>query len=374
MKKILFVATVVKTHIMEFHVPYLKMMKEEGWETSVVARNDYDNKEDCCIPYCDNYFDVDFARFPFHPKNIKAFKNLKRIITDNEYDIIHCHTPVGGVLARLASIAARKKGTKVIYTAHGFHFYRGAPLLSWIIFYPIEWVCSFFTDTLITINSEDYEFAKKHMHSKQIEYIPGVGIDLDKFECIKPFSLEDKLTEIGVEKNDYKLLTVAELTKNKNHRIVFEAIKKIKEINPEVYEKIQYIVCGRGSEKKALNDLANEYGINEHIKFLGYRTDVNQIYMCADVFVFMSFREGLSLALMEAMSSGLPIIASSIRGNNDLIENNVNGILISHDVDKLVEAILTIDKHKELGKNAKASITKYSLDNVVPLMKDIYGV
>lgn len=155
-KKVLFVATVVKTHIMEFHIPYLKMFKEHGWETAVAARNDYENPDDCVIPYCDSYYDIPFERSPIKPGNITSYKKLKKIIGEGAYDILHCHTPVGAMIARLAAIKARKKGTRVIYTAHGFHFFKGAPLLNWLIYFPVEWICSFLTDTLITINQEDY--------------------------------------------------------------------------------------------------------------------------------------------------------------------------------------------------------------------------
>ena len=150
-KRVLFVATVVKTHIMQFHIPYLKMFKEMGYETAVAARNDYENPDDCRIPYCDHFFDIPFQREPFHRDNIQCYKKLKTIIDEGDFSIVHCHTPVGGVLGRLAARKARKNGVHVMYTAHGFHFYNGAPLKNWILFYPIEKICSYFTDAIITI-------------------------------------------------------------------------------------------------------------------------------------------------------------------------------------------------------------------------------
>ncbi|MCQ2381244.1 MAG: glycosyltransferase, partial [Acidaminococcaceae bacterium] len=218
MKKALFVATVVKTHIMAFHIPFLKMLKEIGYETAVAARNDYDNKNECNIPYCDEYFDAHFKRSPFSFANIKAYHQLKKIINNNHYDIIHCHTPVGGVLARLAAWGSR---AKVIYTAHGFHFYKGAPLLNWLVYFPVEWVCAWLTDVLVTINQEDYIFAKKHMHAKQVVYIPGVGIDLDKFksDVLDKQQRIQKRQVLGLTAEDKILLSVGELNKNKNHEI-----------------------------------------------------------------------------------------------------------------------------------------------------------
>lgn len=167
-KKVLFVATVVKTHMMQFHLPYLKMFQEMGWETAVASKNDYENPEDCRIPYCDTYYDVPFERLPWKRKNILAYRMLKRIIDEGEYDIVHCHTPVGALIARLAARKARKKGTKVIYTAHGFHFFSGAPLQNWLLFYPPEWLLAPLTDVLITINQEDYLRAKKKLRAKKL--------------------------------------------------------------------------------------------------------------------------------------------------------------------------------------------------------------
>ena len=162
-KKVLFVATVVKTHMMQFHLPYLKMFQDMGWETAVASRNDYEDPADCVIPFCDTYYDIPFERMPWKPKNLTAYRMLKKIIDEGEYDIIHCHTPVGAMIARLAALSARKKGTKVIYTAHGFHFFKGAPLLNWLVFFPAEWLLAPVTDVLITINLEDHARAKRLM-------------------------------------------------------------------------------------------------------------------------------------------------------------------------------------------------------------------
>ena len=167
MKKVLFVAT-VNRHIIGCHLPYLKWFKEQGYEVDVASRGIEE------IDYCDKHFNLSFERFPLKSNNIKAYKELKKIISNNHYEIIHCHTPVGGVLTRLAARKERKKGTKVLYTAHGFHFYKGAPLLNWIIYYPIEKIMAKFTDCLITIVNEDYEFAKKHLKAKEIRHIKAI--------------------------------------------------------------------------------------------------------------------------------------------------------------------------------------------------------
>ena len=227
-KKVLFVATVVKTHMMQFHIPYLKMFQEMGWETAVASRNDYENPEDCRIPYCDTYYDVPFERLPWKPKNMKAYRMLKTIIDAGNYDIIHCHTPVGAMIARLAALAARKKGTKVVYTAHGFHFFQGAPLLNWLLFYPVEWLLAPVTDVLITINMEDHARALKRLHAKRIEYVPGVGIKTEKFRNLT-IDREEKRRTLGYGDREFLALTVAEMTANKNHITILKALSLLKD-------------------------------------------------------------------------------------------------------------------------------------------------
>ena len=241
MKKVLFVATVVKTHIMEFHIPYLKMFQDMGWETAVAARNDYEDPADCKIPFCDTYYDIPFERLPWKAANIKAYRELKAIIDREHFDIIHCHTPVGAMIARLAARDARKRGTKVIYTAHGFHFFKGAPVKNWLMFYPAEWLLAPLTDVLVTINKEDYAFAKKKIHAKRIEYVPGVGVDTAKFH-VGTVDRAEKRRELGLTEQDFLILTVAEMTKNKNHSTVLKALALLK--NEPGYESMHYLICG----------------------------------------------------------------------------------------------------------------------------------
>lgn len=372
MKKVLYVATVVKTHINVFHLPFLRMFKNEGWETSVCARNDFENPSDCLIPYCDIFYDTAFERFPFKLNNIKAFFSLRKIIKREKFDIIHCHTPSGGVLARLAAIGTKKKGSRVIYTAHGFHFFKGAPLLNWLIYFPVEWFCSFFTDTLITINQEDYAFAKKHMHAKQIEYIHGVGVDIDKYKTIE-VDRTQKRKELGIPENSVAVLSVGELNDNKNHETVLRAIAKIDR------KDIVYLICGKGDKKEYLENLAKELGMEKRLILAGFRTDVAEIYKCCDIFAFPSKREGLGLAALEAMASGLPVVGSNVHGIPDYLIDNETGFKCRPlDIDDFAEKIISLSNDRELrdriGLNNKDFVKKFSLENSLCEMGNIYGL
>lgn len=372
-KKVLFVATVVKTHMMQFHIPYLKMFREMGWETAVASRNDYENPEDCQIPYCDTYFDIPFERTPWKRANVKAYRMLKKIIDEGNFDIIHCHTPVGAMICRLAAMDARKQGTKVIYTAHGFHFFRGAPLINWLLFYPAEWLLAPVTDVLITINQEDYARARKRMHAKRVEYVPGVGIDTKKFRQ-DPAARQEKRRELGYQEEDFLILTVAEMTLNKNHITVLKALAKLK--GEKAFENMHYLICGRGENWTSLEESAIALGISGHVHFLGYRQDAWELYRACDLFAFMPFREGLPVALMEAMSGGMPIVCTKIRGNTDLIEDGVSGVFSENDPQALAENILTLyhdpERRERLGRCAAETAKQFDEAYVHRRMKEIY--
>lgn len=361
MAKVLFVATVVKKHIMEFHLPFLKMFQENGWETAVAARNDYDEPSDCQIPFCDRYYDIPFERNPFKKGNIAAYKQLKQIIDDEHYDIVHCHTPVGAALTRLAARDARKRGTKVIYTAHGFHFYKGAPIRNWVLFYPVERWLAHDTDILITINQEDYKRAQSFKAGKVV-YVPGVGVDLKKFH-IFPIDKAKKKEEIGISKDDFVLLSVGELIPRKNYQVVLKALGLLKQQGN--LEHIQYVICDQGDKLAELQRLAQYLNIAEHVHFLGYRRDISEICNASDIFMFMSFQKGLPVALMEAMACGLPAVCTNIRGNAELIEDGVTGIIAGNTPEDTAQAIekLQADStfRNELSVHALRKIKQFDI-------------
>lgn len=366
-KRVLFIATVVKTHIMTFHIPYLKMFKEMGYETAVAARNDYEDPNDCCIPYCDHFFDIPFQRDPFHFDNFHSYKKLKLLIDEGEFSIIHCHTPVGGILGRLAARKAQKTGTRVVYTAHGFHFYKGAPLKNWILYYTAERICARFTDILITINKEDFLLAQKKMRSKHVKYVSGVGIDIAKFSN-KTVDKSTKRKELGVPEDAVLLLSVGELIPRKNHETCIRAIA-----DKDVY----YIIAGDGVLHDHLQGVIDELDINNRVRLLGYRKDVKELYEIADIFVFPSFQEGLPVAVMEAMASGTPIVASGIRGNVDLIEDNSNGFLCDPNkeaefADKIQALMNDPYLNKTFQTNSLTKIQEYDINNVKDQLASIY--
>lgn len=323
-------------------------------------------------------FDYPFTRAPFaYGRNLRMSLKLRKQIKKYRYKIIHCHTPVGGVVARIASAFVMGKwGGRVIYTAHGFHFYRGAPLRNWLLFYPIEREMSWLTDTLITINREDYSRVKNIFHARQIVYVPGVGVNTDVFSGkevspqLKQQLRQEKLPA-GCSLEKTVLLSVGELNDNKNHIVVIEALGRIK--NPAIY----YYIAGIGKNKEMLEQRIHELGLEHQVFLLGYRDDISDLMRLSDVFLLPSKREGLNVSLMEAMASGLPCIVSDIRGNRDLIKENNGGYLVEpNNVDEWERVIGRIwqmqDKWSSLGEWNRERIKNFSLRKVQKQMERIY--
>ena len=365
--KILYVTTIGGT--MSFFKNFLCELIKEGHEIDIATNENDIPVPDCYKEWNCKIYQINTSRSPLSKGNITAYKQLKKVVESGEYDKVHCHTPVAAMITRLACRKVRKKGTKVFYTAHGFHFYKGAPKLNWLIYYPIEKICSYFTDVLITINKEDFALAQKKMKAKKVEYVPGVGIEVEKF-ANPGVTREQKREELGIPQDAKLLISVGELNRNKNHETVIKAIKDL-----DVY----YLIAGRGDLQNHLQNLIDELNLSDRVKLLGYRTDVAELYAVADVFVFPSFREGLPVSMMEAMASGLPCIASKIRGNVDLIDNSENGYLcnpsLSDEFTKAIECILTDDSLK--ANMSQANIQKAKKFDVIPIndiMLDIYSI
>lgn len=317
-KKVLFVAT-VDSHIELFHLPYLKMFHDKGWEVHVATETDKP------IKHCDKKIKLPIKRSPLKLiSNHRAIKKLREVAREEKYDIVHCHTPVGGVVARLACRKLRREGLRMIYTAHGFHFYTGAPVHYWMMFYPVEWYLAKYTDTLITINNEDYQRAKKRFSKRchDIQYVPGVGVDEKKFE--KKLSAREKhiLREsLGLKDDDKALICVGRLDKNKNQGFLIRAMKELTAKD----DSYHLLLVGPDELSGKYQKLAEKLGVSEHVHFLGFRSDIPDLLQISDVAVSASKREGLPVNLIEATMTGVAIVATRCRGNEDIC-SEANGL------------------------------------------------
>lgn len=362
MKKVLFVATLVKWHINMFHKPFIKWFHDQGWQVDVAAKNDYINKADCVIPYCDHFYNLPFERSPMRAGNLEAYRQLKKLLEKEHYDLIHCHTPMGSVVTRLAAMDTRKHGTKVIYTAHGFHFYKGAPAINWLVYYPVEWLLAHKTDMIITMNAEDFANAKK-FKAKRVEKVHGVGVDLKEYAVPTQEEKNDVRRKLGLGEKDICAISVAQLIKRKNHIVLIHAVAKLK--NPHLH----LFICGEGVQEAELKAETKKLGVEENVHFLGQRTDIGVLLKGADMFLLATLQEGLPKAIMEAMASGVPIIASKVRGNIDLIDRGKGGYLVdARNVDGFARAI---QKVTNMNQNQLKKMEQYNLKKVQNYRQDV---
>lgn len=354
---------------MSFFESFIKSQFDMGNHVDIATNenNGKDNVSECYREWGCNVYHIDTSRSPLSLGNVRAIKQIRELVNCNHYDIVHCHTPLAATATRLACKDLRKNGLKVIYTAHGFHFYDGAPIKNWLIYYPIEKWLSKYTDVLITINKEDYKRAKEKFNANRIEYVPGVGVDLDKFKQNENGRQKIR-RELGIDDNRIMLLSVGELNENKNHENVIRAIKEV--------PNITYVIVGRGKLKNHLMHLANECKVD--IRLMGYRSDVADFYKAADVYILPSFREGLNVSLMEAMASSLTCLASKIRGNIDLIDEGKGGILFypKHvsQIKKALQEIIYMsnEERHRLGQYNLDKIRLFDLKTVKGITSVIY--
>jgi glycosyltransferase EpsD len=363
MKKVLFTAT-VDSHILAFHTPYLKLFKDKGYEVHVATNGD------AKIPYCDVKHIVSFERSPFKLNNLRAIKQLKKIVEREEFEIIHTHTPMGSVVTRLAAIKARKKlKTRVIYTAHGFHFFKGAPLQNWAIFYSIEKLLARYTDTLITINKEDYELAKKKFKT-QVEYVPGVGIDPKKFDFKMSKAKKTKLRKsLGLKDSDFVMIFPAELNKNKNQILLINAMEQLVKENKNVH----LLLPGKDSLGGKYQEIVKELNLSKNIHFLGFRKDIPKLLKISDLAVSSSLREGLPVNIIESMFVGLPVLATSCRGVNDLKHNNkFFTIVAKNDHKMLVDKLKKIVDKDVIENNVSSNFYDLTIGYALACIGNIY--
>lgn len=372
MLRVLLTAT-VQSHICQFHKPLVKMLRSRGEvEIHVAARNNLAEKNGMKLDFADKVFDVSFSRSPSSPQNLKAYRQLKDIIRNGNYDYIHCNTPVGGVVTRLAAQKARKAGTKVIYTAHGFHFYRGASKKNWALYYPVEKLMARKTDILITINDEDYALARKKFRCRA-EHIHGVGVDPDRYHTVSSEEKKIKKQQMGFRDSERLILSVGELLPNKNHVMALRAVKEAVNRFPD----IKLLIAGNGPEKENIEAEIRRLGMENHAVLLGYCTHLEDYQQICDLSLACSKREGLPLNVVEALLSGNPVIATHNRGHNELILNGENGYLVRQDdsgamAERIVCLLSDSEVYRRLSRRCTETARAYTAGCVAEELERIY--
>ena len=367
--KVLLTAT-VQSHICQFHKPLMKLLKENGYEVHVAAKDNLAEKNGLAMEYADKVYDIPFERSPFSTRNIQAYKELSKVLAENDYEIIHANTPMGGIVTRLAANKYRKKkGTKVFYTAHGFHFYNGAPKKNWMIYYPIEKFCARLTDKLITITEEDYALASEKFKT-DVYHIHGVGADSSKFYVLSDGEKAAIRKELGISEETKVIVNVGELLPNKNQRTAILAMKKV----VEKYPAAKLFIAGNGPELENLTNIAKESNLENNVEFLGYTLELNKYNNIADCSVACSFREGLPLNVIEAMLCENAVVASNNRGHRELIEDGKTGFIVAPtDVDAFAGRIVEVlDNPSAYEKPALERAQMFTDKNVYNELEKIY--
>ncbi|MBQ6272835.1 MAG: glycosyltransferase family 4 protein [Oscillospiraceae bacterium] len=320
--KILYVATML-SHICQFHLPHLQMLQEQGHEIHVAAHDNLAVKNGLQLKNADRQIEIPFKRSPYDPRNLIAYRRLKALIKQERYDLIVCNTPVGGILARLAARKCRKNGARVIYIAHGFHFYKGASKKNWTLFYPLEKKMARLCDTVVTINEEDAQLAKKQFPGK-VTRIHGIGVREDRYRPATPEEQAAMRRCEGLDENDFVVICTGELNENKNQKTLIDAAALLKDRIPN----LKVLLAGNGPKEQALRDQIAKKGLRDVVQLLGYRTDLEKLVPAADAVVSCSKREGLPLNIVEAMLCKKPVVASVNRGNAELVEDGATGYLL----------------------------------------------
>ena len=371
MKKLLITCT--ELMMIQFLVPHVKNLAKNGFSVEIACSEVGGRLNEVREALGDTVKAVHTLRLersPAAPRNLLGYADLRKLLKENHYDIIWTNEPVMGVVTRLAANRYRRQGTKVVYMCHGFHFYKGAGKANWLIFYPIERFMSRMCDMIVTINRED-ETRARTFHAKQVRYIHGIGVNTERLRTRSAGS--NIREELGLKAEDFLVLSVGELNENKNQQVIIRALARLKD------PQIHYLLCGKGDQRARLEALAKELQLENNVHFLGYRRDVAEICTQADVFALPSRREGISVASLEAMYCGLPVIMSRVRGSEDYLEDGVSGYLLDADnAAGFSEAMSRLKEDslfcKRCGKHNSEAVEPYCIENVkeeiVTLMKE----
>lgn len=369
--KVLLTAT-VQSHICQFHKPLVDVLHAHGCEVHVAARDNLAEKNGLKLDFVEKVYDIPFARSPKSPDNIRACRQLKRILDQEHYDVIHCNTPMGGIVTRLAARKTRKTGTRVIYTAHGFHFYRGASRKNWLVFYPVEKIFAKLTDQLITINREDYALASQKF-PVAIAHTHGVGVDECRYYPVSEEEQQALRRELGFTPEQKLILCIGELLPNKNQAMAIRMMARIREEFPDAL----LLLAGNGPEKEHLEQLIAELNLQEHVRMLGYCTYLEKYQRITDLLVACSRREGLPLNLVEAMLTANPVVVTQNRGHRELVSHGETGYLVERDdlaamTDYVLELLRNPAKKEIMGQAALKFALQYGVENVRQELEQVY--
>lgn len=368
MSRVLYVAT-SDIHINAFHVPYLDWLASQGHSVDLAAEKRGEHE----FESVDQHIWLPFPRSLASSRHWETFRALKRLIEEGKYDLVHCHTPIPAALTRLAARRWRKDGGKVLYTAHGFHFYSGGPLFNWLTYYPAEALLSRLTDGIVTINHEDYGYTRRKVFRSESYLIPGIGVQDSRFQALTSKDQQALRESLGYASDAFLILYIAEFIPRKNHEFLIEAFSRVAESVPNA----QLLLAGVGRDMDKISAQVRNSGLNQQVDFLGFRTDMERFAAVVDVGVSTSRHEGLGLGLLEQMMCGVPVVATEDKGHREFVEDGVNGFLVPQgDLDRFVKSLLKLcaapEFRKQCGEAAREKANEFKLERSLKSMEAIY--
>ena len=366
MKKILYVTTVSRT-VNAFLVPHIMMLLDQGYLVDIACCVDQE-VNDILLNRGVEVYDLPFTRNPLDLRNLKAFRKLSKIQKENRYETVHVHTPIAALYGRLLKL--KYHTLKTVYTVHGFHFHQGGSLSGWLMYYPIEWVMAKFTDQLITINDEDFERGKR-LGARATYKVNGVGVTVSDYQ-LRDYEAKFNRYKYDLAKDDFVILMIAEVNKNKNHQQMIQAVELLKQRG----KSVKVLCAGEGSLFDEVVAEVEKRGLSDSIHMLGYRTDIKELIGVSDIGILLSYREGLPRNIMELMACGKPVIGTNIRGIRDLVIDGETGFLVPvGDAVTTAECIEKLMSDAELvsvmGVRALEEVEKYNVESVVGELKKI---
>jgi glycosyltransferase EpsD len=370
--KVLFVST-TGGPINAFLIPHIELLIKDGHQVDIVCNVIRELSPEFLRLGC-KVHNIEFSRSPFNKNNIKVIKEIKRLVLLEKYDLIHTHTPIASFVTRFA--CRKIPNLKMLYTAHGFHFFKGASLKNRIIYKTMEKIAARWTDGIITMNGEDYISAKqmKLRQNGSVFKVHGVGVNLKKFVNQKDEEKNILREKYNYNKKDFILIYAAELSNRKHQDLLIDSIHILRNRIPN----IKLLLAGEGPLSKQYSEQVRRLELNKNVYFLGFRKDVVNLMLLSDIAVSSSRQEGLPVNIMEAMATGLPLVVTNCRGNIDLVKNGENGFIVPlDDINAFVEAIEKLYSSEKLRKkcseNSIKKVQKYSLDEVLDEMYKVYS-
>lgn len=370
----LLLITTVPTTLCAFLLPFAYYFRANGWRVDAMAQGVSACAE--CLEAFDHVWDVEWSRNPLDLQNLTvAPRIISEVMSQEKYDIVHVHTPVAAFVTRYALNGWRNQGKpKIIYTAHGFHFYSGAALMRNAIFLTLEKLAGLWTDYLVVINYEDEKAAKRYrlVPPERVRYMPGIGVNLQQYSPdVNPAEVALVRQELGLGLNTPLILTVAEFIARKRHQDILKAFKWL------ARNEVHLAFAGDGPLLKEMQQLASDLGIQNQVHFLGFRQDIAALIRASVATLLPSQQEGLPRSVMESLSLEIPVIGTDIRGIRDLLEGGYGLLVKVGDVEGLAQAIAWVLDHPEdariMGKRGRERMSVYDLRHILELHRILYA-